>query len=111
MGANPVSTAVSVFDVLDTTSCSTITDFTTGQDRIALTKDAFKALANLNTLGAANVCVKGSAAASSGQAYVVYDKTTGELGYDAAGGGSMAQVFAVLANKPQDLTASSFVVL
>jgi Ca2+-binding RTX toxin-like protein len=99
------------FDVLDTTSCSTITDFTTGQDRIALTKDAFKALANLNTLGAANVCVKGSAAASSGQAYVVYDKTTGELGYDAAGGGSMAQVFAVLTNKPQDLTASSFVVL
>ncbi len=51
-------------------------------------------------------------AAQSDDDYLVYNRSTGELAYDVSGNASTtALVFAVLANKPQDITAKQFVVL
>lgn len=45
--------------------------------------------------------------------WIVYNTATGQLAYDTSGNGAAnaSTVFAVLSNKPQDLTGQQFVVI
>jgi len=90
-----------------------ITDFSSTQgDKIALDHTVFSKLTGLTNLS--NQFRLSTQAAVGGDDYLVYNKGTGELFYDATGSGSgtaSAQLFATLTNKPQDLTAQQFVVI
>ncbi len=110
-----------------TLGVDTITDFdTTGllsgvsQDKIVLSKATFTALQNGLTFEA----VEGPGAAETNSAAIVYIKSTGQLVYNpngsaqGFGGGDIGNlfganggVFAVLSNKPQDLSKADFQVI
>ncbi|MDO4877876.1 MAG: VCBS domain-containing protein [Neisseria sp.] len=91
-------------DIPSGTSADTITDFTAGQDRIGLAKNAFAALAGGIT--AANI---GGTVAQTADQHLLYDKANGKISYDADGSGSGAAVhFATLSNPLEQLDASNF---
>jgi Ca2+-binding RTX toxin-like protein len=94
---------------LGSSNIDKITDFTVAQsDRIALDHNIFTKLVGVTDLS--NYFT--STSASKATDYIQYNKSTGELSYDFDGNGAgVAQVFAVLTNKPTDLVASSFTVI
>jgi Ca2+-binding RTX toxin-like protein len=96
---------------LAASNADTVTDFSVTQgDTLALDDAVFTLLAGKTSL--ANHFRLSTQAAVGGDDYLVYNPGTGALSYDASGKGTgTAQVFATLANKPQDLTAAQFVVI
>lgn len=98
-----------VFDTAPTSGFDTITDFRSGEDRIELDRAIFDKLGAAGTLGA-EFFVEGTAALD-GNDFLVYDRTTGILWYDADGSGDGAALqIAFLSNKAT-VAASDFAVL
>ena len=98
---------------LGASNVDTLVDFSKAQgDTMALDSAFFASLAGKTDL---SKHFRTSAQAPvGGDDFIVYDMGTGQLFYDAAGtntGTSKAQWFATLSNKPQDLSASQFVVI
>jgi Ca2+-binding RTX toxin-like protein len=91
------------------TNVDRIVDFNVADDTIRLENAVFTKLTKTGALSSSNF-VTGSAAKDSND-YIVYNKSTGALSYDADGSGSGAAVrFAVIANKVA-LTAADFIVI
>ena len=92
-------------------SVDTIVDFSSAEgDVIALSSGQMTKLMGKSSL--VNHFRLSTQAAEGDDDYLVYNRTTGELAYDASGNASAnAVVFAMLANKPKDITAAQFVVL
>jgi serralysin len=87
----------------------TITDFTSGTDRIALDDAVFTAIGGLGGLNA-NAFFAGTAAHDADDR-IIYDSATGNLFYDADGNGAGAAVlFANLQTHPV-IAASDFQVI
>jgi Ca2+-binding RTX toxin-like protein len=79
-----------------TTNVARIEDFAKGEDRIRLENAVFTKLATTGTLGVNNFKVIGSAALDTDD-YILYDKASGALYYDADGSGAGAAVqFAIV---------------
>ena len=92
------------------TNVDSITDFTHGEDKIQLKQSIFAKL-NTGTLSAANFRANTNGLTGDSNDYILYNTRTGALLYDADGNGSGAAIqFATLTNKPQNLTASDFIV-
>ena len=92
----------------------TITDFSVSQgDKIDLSAAIFTKLSV--SIGVAATQFKsgaGQTTASDADDYLIYNTTDGSLYYDSDGSGSAAAVlFAVLSNKPTDLSNTQFVVI
>jgi Ca2+-binding RTX toxin-like protein len=82
------------------TNVDTITDFSSGTDRILLDHLILTALTTGN-LAAASFVAEAGATAHDGNDYLLYDTTTGDLSYDADGTGAQAAVlFANLTGHP-----------
>jgi Ca2+-binding RTX toxin-like protein len=98
-------------DALTAGNADTVTDFKVSErDTLALDDAVFTLLAGKTSL--TNHFRLSTQAAVGGDDYLVYNPGTGALSYDASGKGTgTAQVFATLANKPQDLTAAQFAVI
>jgi Ca2+-binding RTX toxin-like protein len=98
-------------EALTAGNADTITDFKVSEgDTLALDDAVFTLLAGKTSL--TNHFRLSTQAAVGGDDYLVYNPGTGALSYDASGKGTgTAQVFATLANKPQDLTAAQFAVI
>jgi Ca2+-binding RTX toxin-like protein len=87
-------------------SKDTITDFSVTDDRIELDNDVFTKFTTTGKVGAWNFQINSTALESND--YLIYDKTTGELFYDADGNGPAAQTpIALLSTKPA-LTNADF---
>jgi Ca2+-binding RTX toxin-like protein len=97
--------------ILKPNNVDTISDFSVAQgDTFALEDSVFAKLVGKTDLENHFRIV--SSAAVGGDDYLVYNKATGQLFYDASGNGTGAmQEFFVLANKPEDLTWSQFIVI
>ena len=88
-----------------------ITDSKHGQDKLHLSKSIFKMLAT-GKLSTDNFTANENGTALDANHFIIYNTKTGALLYDADGSGSGAAVqFATLKNKPQNLTASDFLVV
>jgi Ca2+-binding RTX toxin-like protein len=93
----------------------TIADFTVGVDKFVLSKGAFQAIssaAGVPLVGFASVANDGLVAAQT--AAIVYSQGTGNLFYNQNGsalGFGTGGNFAVLTNKPLNLTATDFMVI
>ena len=104
-----------VFDsALGSTNIDTLTDFTTGVDKIVLDDDIFTMLGITGTtLGVALTASQfqlGSAANDTGDR-ILYDQSSGKLYYDADGTGSTAAIeFATLSTKLA-LAATDFLII
>jgi Ca2+-binding RTX toxin-like protein len=86
-----------------------IIDMVAGTDKIALDNDIFTVLAVAASLTDGFLAF-GTAAADADD-YLIYDRASGQLWYDADGSGSSLQVlFAIVANKPL-LSATDFYVM
>ena len=96
---------------LGSTNRDVISDFGTvrgNNDVIHLDNAVFSQLGGNGGLNSAFFKV---GAATDGNDYIIYNKATGVLSYDADGGGAQASIaFAVLSNKPT-INASDFVVV
>jgi Ca2+-binding RTX toxin-like protein len=92
-----------------TTNVDTITDFTSGSDKIALSKSIFKAFSKDKTV-AAEKLVNGDRAIDAND-YLVYDKATGKLYYDADGNEKGGQVQIALIGTDTALTATDFTII
>ncbi len=85
---------------LDTDDIDLITDFTSGEDKIQLAQSVFTAINNIEEFTADNF-ITGTEAETASQ-FILYDKNTGKLFYDADGNGDQSAVhFATLANKEE----------
>jgi len=103
----------SIFDGVDT-----ITDFTSGEDRILVTgqlarnelKDLVAEMnANDGVLSAKRFVANNTGVATNASQRIIYNLKTGALLYDADGTGSgVATQFATLGNKPANLKAGDF---
>lgn len=90
----------------------TIKDFSSVDDTIQLENAIFAKLTETGELNTGNFISSASGTAVDGDDYILYNTTTGALSYDNDGNGSAkAVVFAMLSNKPADLTYSDFVVM
>jgi serralysin len=97
---------------LTTFSTDTIRDFSIGNDTIQLDINVFTQLPTSGPLNAANF-IKGAAAADTND-YVIYNKVTGELFYDADGSDpGAAEQIALLGggSTHPDLTFADFIVI
>jgi len=93
-----------------TTNKDSLTDFTSGQDKIALDKDIFTALSSVGTLSSAFFKASTTGAGDDND-YFLYNTTSGALLYDADGNGQgVAMQFATLTTKPT-ITAGDFLVV
>ena len=93
------------------TNVDTITDFTVGQDRLALDNDIFTLLGGAGALAASRFASGAGLVQAASNARLIYDTTTGDLYYDSNGataGGSVK--IATLAGMPA-LTAADIIVL
>ena len=94
-----------------TTNRDAITDFSVVDDTIQLDRTFFARLTTLGTLNSALFRSSTNGAALDANDYVLYNRTTGALLYDADGSGAgVATQFATLTNKP-NMTAADFVVV
>lgn len=94
---------------LNSENLDTITDFVSGEDKIALDDAIFKKLNKLKELPVINF--KQGTSAEAATDYIIYDNTTGKLYYDADGSGKgVAVQIAVIGNNP-DLSASDFLIV
>lgn len=85
----------------------TITDFTSGQDKINLSRSVFSALGGTGKISP-DFFIKGTVAKDNND-YLIYDTATGKVYYDSDGTGTNAPVeFLILTG---NLTASDFVVV
>jgi Ca2+-binding RTX toxin-like protein len=88
-----------------------IADFSAKDDTMRLENDIFTKLSKKGTLAKAFLSVNAGGLAKDADDYIVYDKTTGKLFYDADGNGAEQAVhFATLSNRPA-ITASDFVII
>jgi serralysin len=96
---------------LGTNNVDTVKDFSVLEgDKLLLDDAVFAQLTGKSNL--ANHFRLSTQAAVGGDDYIVYNTANGELRYDASGtGAGTGQLFAVLENRPQDLTALQFVVI
>jgi Ca2+-binding RTX toxin-like protein len=92
-----------------TTNVDTITDFVVADDTISLENAVFTKLTTTGTLNAACFKIIGSAALDSND-YILYDKTTGALSYDADGSGAGQAVRIAVLGTNLALTSADFVV-
>jgi Ca2+-binding RTX toxin-like protein len=92
-----------------TTNVDTITDFVVVDDTIFLENAVFTKLTTVGTLNAANFKIIGSAALDADD-YILYDKTTGALSYDADGSGAGAAVRVAVLGTNLALTNADFIV-
>jgi hypothetical protein len=98
-----------VFDTAIGSDVDWIVDFNPTHDSIRLENSIFKKLTSTGTLSSSFFKVADKALDSND--FIVYNKTTGALSYDADGSGSGAAVkFAVIENKAA-LTAADFLVI
>jgi len=99
---------VFIFDsALVAANASTITDFTSGEDTLQLHGHVFRKL--FDGISEENLAF-GTKAVTAEQ-FLIYDKNTGSLYYDADGSGSGAAIkFATLSGKP-DLTVDDFQII
>jgi Ca2+-binding RTX toxin-like protein len=98
-----------VFDTAIGKDVDYITDFNVADDSIRLENKIFSKLTKTGNLSSS--FFKVAEKAGDANDYIVYDKTTGALSYDADGSGSgAAKVFAVIENKAA-LTAADFFVI
>ena len=93
------------------TNIDRITDFTSGQDKLHLSKSIFAALPESEALSDSLFAANATGSALDDKDYILYNTTTGALLYDADGNGQgVAVQFATLTNKPE-VKASDFVVV
>lgn len=92
-----------------TTNVDTITDFVVADDTISLENAIFTKLTTTGTLNAAWFKIIGTAALDSND-YILYDKTTGALSYDADGSGAGQAVRIAVLGTNLALTNADFVV-
>jgi Alginate lyase/RTX calcium-binding nonapeptide repeat (4 copies) len=98
-----------VFDTAIGKDVDFITDFNVADDSIRLENSIFGKLTKTGTLSSS--LFKVADKAGDANDYIVYNKATGALSYDADGSGSgAAKVFAVIENKAA-LTAADFIVI
>ena len=94
-----------------TTNKDTIKDFNVADDTISLENAIFAKLTATGLLNSANFVSTTDGKAKDSNDYIVYNKTNGQLFYDADGNGSGASVlFAVVENKA-NLTNADFTVI
>jgi Ca2+-binding RTX toxin-like protein len=93
-----------------TANVDRITDFVAGTDTIRLENAVFTKLANTGTLGANNFKVIGSAPLDADD-FILYDKASGYLYYDADGSGAGAAVKFALVGVNLSLTYADFTVM
>jgi len=87
------------------TNVDAITDFVSGADRVALSRNIFKAL----TAGNLNANTFGLAGSESATTRIVYNTGTGDLSYDADGTGTgVAIKFATLIGQPAIVASDIF---
>ena len=98
---------------LGAANIDTITDFSASQgDKIKLDDSIFGRLTVGPTLGSSQFKSAANVSASDTDDFILYNTSTGALYYDSDGNGSGTAVqFAVLQNKPTDLTYVQFVVI
>jgi Ca2+-binding RTX toxin-like protein len=105
-----------VFDsTLGLSNIDTITDFTSGIDKIRLDDDIFKALGVVGTTAGVSLKVESfqlGASALDAMDRILYDQSTGSLFYDADGTGTAnnAVKFAILTGMPTLLVTDFFVI-
>jgi Ca2+-binding RTX toxin-like protein len=93
-----------------TTNVDTLTDFSSGTDKILLDHLILTALTTGN-LATTSFVAEAGAIAHDGNDYILYDTTTGNLAYDADGTGAQAAVlFATLSGHPTMVAADLAVV-
>ncbi|WP_457093668.1 polysaccharide lyase family 7 protein [Microvirga sp. P5_D2] len=98
-----------VFDTAIGKDIDIITDFNLADDSIRLENKIFSKLTNTGKLSSS--FFKVAEKAGDANDYIVYNKTTGALSYDADGSGlGAAKIFAVIENKAA-LTAADFFVI
>jgi Ca2+-binding RTX toxin-like protein len=92
---------------LSAANSSTITDFTSGEDTIELSGYVFRKLFD----GISEENLAFGTKATTAEHFLIYDKNTGSLYYDADGSGSGAAIkFATLSSKP-DITVDDFQII
>jgi Ca2+-binding RTX toxin-like protein len=101
---------------LGSTNIDTITDFTSGSDKIVLDDDIFTALGITGTTtGVALTASRFHAGTTAADSLdrIIYNQSTGQLFYDADGSGTTttAVQFATLSNKPATLALTDFLVI
>lgn len=98
---------------LGAANIDTITDFSASQgDKIKLDDSIFGRLTVGTTLSSSQFKSAANVSASDTDDFILYNTSTGALYYDSDGNGSGTAVqFAVLQNKPTDLTYAQFVVI
>lgn len=95
---------------LGSSNVDVITDFSVAQgDRIALDDAIFKQLVGKTSLS--NHFRWSTQTPLGGDDWIVYNRETGTLQYDASGNGSQLVTFAQLSNRPQDIDESVFMVI
>ena len=97
---------VFIFDsILTAANADTITDFTAGEDTLQLSSDVFRKLAS----GISEENLAFGTKAVTAEHFLIYDKNTGSLYYDADGAGAGAAIkFATLSNKPATIAVDDF---
>jgi len=100
-----------VFDTAPnaTKNHDTITDFTSGEDKIALKGSLFKKLGS--SVDASEIWFKDSGEPQGQKGYLVYEESTGALSYDKDGSGKAAAVQIALIGVHEELQASDFVMI
>lgn len=99
---------------LGATNVDTITDFTASEgDSLQLSASIFSQLTiGFGLTSGQLLAGAGVTAASNASQFILYNTTTGNLYYDSDGSGAAAAIcFAVLQNKPTDLTVNQFTVI
>ncbi len=91
------------------TGTDTITDFTTGKDKIVLNDDHFTALTSSITTN--NLIVGAGATASDANDFLIFDTTTNTLKYDADGSGVGVAVNVAVLTGVSTIAISDFVVV
>ena len=90
----------------------TIADFDSKDDTINLENAIFTKLTATGLLNSANYKANSTGSATDTNDFILYNTTNGNLSYDADGNGAgVAVTFAILANKPTDLSYLDFVVI
>lgn len=105
------STAVQTYvnTAFNLTGVDTITDFTSGSDKIQLNKDMFAAFGSASSVVAGNIKVGAGAIAADADDFLLFDTTTKTLKYDADGNGSGATVDIAILTGVSTISATDFV--